>query len=576
MILKATLAIFALSIIASFAPAHAQHHSGSLAPPVDFDGMAVALSSILSPEDYTIDESDSVNLSIRFFDSLTNTNIDSVTYRVQIFHGENLLANEYFFDEDGELNLDIRPTSGCTEKDLWKCTKYFGEKHPIAGGYYARGDSRPTVQGPIFDQSGQYTLKVSIVGATNPKTMTTSDLYFETFLSIPEKQLFTIQTVNAQEFPVLIKSFDNTVIDFNFDEKSNKISYKAPVNLEHHDHHTSSSSSAKQSIYLEKDFEAFKLGQDINILVEGIEVQDDSFVFDITKPEKNIIRLDIPHEELLEILDKSSTVQQSEKNTIKVEIVPGDVAVLGSTSLNFENRYTANVTWESEMTWGEKTPFTISFFDENNNPADNIMYAYSISDSSGDEIWSNIGTSDSFLGILVPYGIHQESVQMPSDGAYQLKIIITGQDGTNFDQFLVSQAEIKLTEATITTKTTTSPSPETATSPSPETATTATPSIIEKKQNETPSIPSWVKNSAGWWAEDIVGDGEFINSIQFLIKEKIITVAQTQGSQEKNPQGIPAWIKGNAGWWADGLISDEDFMQGIQHLIETNVIVIPK
>ena len=132
MILKAILAVFALSIIASFAPAHAQHHSGSLAPPVDFDGMAVALSSILSPEDYTIDESDSVNLSIRFFDSLTNTNIDSVTYRVQIFHGENLLANEYFFDEDGDLNLDIRPTSGCAEKDLWKCTKYFGEKHPIA------------------------------------------------------------------------------------------------------------------------------------------------------------------------------------------------------------------------------------------------------------------------------------------------------------------------------------------------------------------------------------------------------------------------------------------------------------
>ena len=557
------MAIFALSIIASFAPAHAQHHSGSLAPPVDFDGMAVALSSILSPEDYTIDESDSVNLSIRFFDSITNTNIDSVTYRVQIFHGENLLANEYFFDEDGDLNLDIRPTSGCAEKDLWKCTKYFGEKHPIAGGYYARGDSRPTVQGPIFDQSGQYTLKVSIVGATNPKTMTTSDLYFETFLSIPEKQLFTIQTANAQEFPVLIKSFDNTVIDFNFDEKSNRISYKAPVNFEHHDHHTSSS-SAKQSIYLEKDFAAFKPGQDINILVEGIEVDENSFVFDITKPEKNIIRLDIPHEELLEILDKSSAAQ-SEKNTIVVEIIPGDVAVLGSTSLNFENRYTAAVVWESEMTWGEKTPFTISFFDEKNNPAHNIMYAYSISDSSGDEIWSNIGTSDSFLGILVPYGIHQESVQMPSDGTYQLKIVITGQDSTNFDQFLVSQAEIRLEEATITTKTTTS---------LPETA-NAAPSIIETKQNDSTSIPAWVKNSAGWWAEDIVGDSEFINSIQFLIKEKIITVAQTQGNQEKGPQGIPAWIKGNAGWWADGLISDEDFMQGIQHLIETNVIVIP-
>ena len=193
------------------------------------------------------------------------------------------------------------------------------------------------------------------------------------------------------------------------------------------------------------------------------------------------------------------------------------------------------------------------------------MYAHSISDSSGDEIWSNIGSSDSFLGILVPYGIHQESVQMPSDGTYQLKVIITGQDSVNFDQFLATQAEIRLSEAAMAT---------TKTTPSPELAAADSASIIETEQNKSSPIPAWVKNSAGWWAQDIVGDDEFINSIQFLIKEKIITVAETQGNQEESSQVIPAWIKGNAGWWADGLISDGDFMQGIQHLIEDNIIVI--
>jgi len=42
-------------------------------------------------------------LLLRFFDQGTNTNLESVTYRVQIFQAGELLAREIFFDKDGEL-----------------------------------------------------------------------------------------------------------------------------------------------------------------------------------------------------------------------------------------------------------------------------------------------------------------------------------------------------------------------------------------------------------------------------------------------------------------------------------------
>jgi hypothetical protein len=35
---------------------------------------------------------------------------------------------------------------------------------------------------------------------------------------------------------------------------------------------------------------------------------------------------------------------------------------------------------------------------------------------------------------------------------------------------------------------------------------------------------------------------------------------------------IPEWIKNNAGWWAKGQISDNDFVQGIQYLIKNGII----
>jgi hypothetical protein len=40
------------------------------------------------------------------------------------------------------------------------------------------------------------------------------------------------------------------------------------------------------------------------------------------------------------------------------------------------------------------------------------------------------------------------------------------------------------------------------------------------------------------------------------------------------PQGIPSWIKNNAGWWADGSIDDDSFVQGIQFLIKEGIMSI--
>ena len=38
------------------------------------------------------------------------------------------------------------------------------------------------------------------------------------------------------------------------------------------------------------------------------------------------------------------------------------------------------------------------------------------------------------------------------------------------------------------------------------------------------SVPSWVKNTAGWWATDAISETEFVNAIEFLVKENIMRV----------------------------------------------------
>jgi len=84
-------------------------------------------------------------------------------------------------------------------------------------------------------------------------------------------------------------------------------------------------------------------------------------------------------------------------------------------------------------------------------------------------------------------------------------------------------------------------------------------------------IPTWIKNNAGWWADDLIGDSDFVSGIQYLITEKIMTIPTTQAGSSSSEE-IPTWIKNNAGWWADDLIGDSDFVSGIQYLITEGIM----
>ena len=527
--------LFAISVLflISVSPAFAQHHSGAIAPPVDFDGLKVAISTILSPQDYTYEEDKNANLSVRFFDSETNVNIKSVTYRIQIFHESALVANEYYFDEDGKLDVKIKPTAGCLEKELWKCTQYNGEKHAIAGAYHARGDSFPTIQGPVFDRSGQYNIKVSIVGATNPRTMTTTDLLFETFLHIPQNEIFLIKDANAQEIPISVKSYNGDISNFSFNESSKKISYEILTDDNSDQQH---SSDVKQIISIKEEFSNFKRGYDVDVLVNGIQLQDSLFGIDGSIPGENIIRINIPYDKF--VLIDGTSIDSDSSSMTKIELLSGEKIKFDNLDFAYDNGYSASVMWDSKSSSGTKIPFTFSFFDSNSSPVNDILFAYSVTDNSGNEIWSNIGTDEMYLGILAPHGISQESILIPTDGDYNIKLILTGQNSVNFESFLISDSSLSIF------------------------------SQNERLDEKSATIPAWIKSNAGWWADGQIDDGSFIEGIQFLIREGFMSIDATeQGSVSQSGAEIPAWIKTNAGWWADGAIDDDSFVQGIQFLI---------
>ncbi len=103
--------------------------------------------------------------------------------------------------------------------------------------------------------------------------------------------------------------------------------------------------------------------------------------------------------------------------------------------------------------------------------------------------------------------------------------------------------------------------------------------LVPNSSAQDAQIPGWVKNVAGWWADDTVSENEFVTGIEYLINNNIILLDfvpcndETQ-SQYGDTKSIPDWIKNNANWWSENLIGDIDFINGLQYLIEYKIIKI--
>lgn len=88
---------------------------------------------------------------------------------------------------------------------------------------------------------------------------------------------------------------------------------------------------------------------------------------------------------------------------------------------------------------------------------------------------------------------------------------------------------------------------------------------IEKEE-----IPTWLKSNAKWWGKYQISDREFVDGLQYLIQNNIITVSES--NESFHHEEIPTWVRNNARWWANDQISNEEFVRGIQFMVDSNII----
>ena len=564
-LLTILIAVFTIPVILPNAFAHGL--GGDQAEPISFGDMEVTVRTQLNPSDITVGDIDSANMQIRFFDTLTDKNLDKVTYRVELWQSGELLARNLFYDNDGRLDVKLKPKSGCDEIFLKDCTTYGGSEHASApGALFVQGAEctddnldicgRPSITGPIFVKGGLYKITIDIEAATSPRTVLADRLSYDTFVSVAQEQPFFIQTANA-EVPVIVKTYYDDVDNFKFDQSDNSIAFDMPfdwspdyVNLVQVVH---------EEVRVPKTFAPYAEGKQFKGYVNGVEIDQRALLNDpYSYDDTNIVHFLITKSELLKINETLGSENYDNKK-MDLKLIPQSEVSKSSTEFylvdttNYEQvPTTVNISWDGNYGAGDDVPFEIAFFDENRDLINDIRYTISFIDNeSNQELARFSGDDPQNLGIVATEGIDIQKINIPVQGQYRIDILAYG-TGLDYDPKYagIGSGIIEI-----------GPSLGTSISTTPETSLPA-------------AIPTWIKNNAGWWADGSIDDDSFIQGIQFLIKENVLNIPPTTQGTNSGSNEIPTWIKNNAGWWADGSIDDDSFIQGIQFLIKEGIMSV--
>jgi hypothetical protein len=537
---------------------------GDQAPPISFGDMEVTVRTQLTPSDITVGEIDSANMQIRFFDTLTDKNLDQVTYKVELWQSGELLARNFFYDDDGRLDVKLKPKFGCDEVRLIDCTTYAGSPHVSAPGtLYVQGADctddnldicgRATIEGPIFVKGGLYLIKVDIEAATSPRTLLLETLSYDTFVSIAQEQDFFIKTANAEEIPVIIKTYYDDVDNFKFDQSDNSISFDMPFDWS--PDYVDLVQVVHEEVKVPKSFAPYAEGKQFKGYVNGVEIDQRALLNDpYSYDDTNIVHFLITKNELQKI-NQALGPDNYDNKKMDLKLVPLSEVSKSSTEFylvdttNEQVPTTVNISWDGSYGANQEIPFEFTFFNENRQLIKDIRYAYVVLDELNQEISRYDGDDPLNAGIVSTEGIDVQRIFVPSQGKIRIDVLVFG-TGLDYDPKYagIGSSFIEI---------------------GPGSSGTTTPPVSEKTQ-----IPSWIKNNAGWWADGSIDDNSFVQGIQFLIKEDVLKIPPTTQGSSSGSNEIPSWIKNNAGWWADGSIDDDSFVQGIQFLIKEGIMRI--
>ena len=515
---KIFLSIFVLGIIFSMGVTNAFGHGlgSEIMPPVMFDSKFVTLEVSSSQ----IPDTETREFSFNLFDLDTGITLKDVTYFIIVKKGNQQLFEGTFQRDDGILLIHFIPTESKQISVEEQDAEFFGS--------FFVPNKIINAKSNVFNSGGLYTFKVIITTAESYSNIISPAIDYDVGVSIPNRTYHNIDDVNfGQQQLSIITYYDLINDNFNYDPTVNKVSYSIPFDWSKEN--IEQTSVIHQEIIIPKTFGDF-LVSEFTVYLNEILLPETVINIDDFSNEVRIIHIVISQDELKKIFE--NRLVNEFDTTLEFEIKPSsnDLPLTGVTE---NGQFKINLSWEPQsIESGSKTLFIFDIMDIFLiDKLVSVSYDFSIV-YDAKKIFEKSGNSSNTKG-------KHDKIE------FIIPDYVTGPIILQFENLSGN----KLANAFL-------------------------PVVVNRMDSEI-SMPDWIRNNADWWATDKIDDLSFLQGIQYLIKEKIMIIPQTENSSDTNTtQSVPVWVKNNAGWWAEGEIDDKTFVSGIQYLVKIGIIKV--
>ena len=494
------------------------HGVGSeIFPPTDLYGKQVSLE--VSSSSNNPDESDDQQISISLIDFDSKITLRDVTFLIKSSRGEQFLFEKEFQSDNGFLIFNFISENTTTIQVQEE------NKENLFDSLLGLDNRIVNVKGPKLSEGGLYKFDISIITADDYSKKLDVPLTFNAGISIAQKSKHEINHPIFGPQIINVVTYYDEIKNFQYDVESKEITFSMP--FEWSVNNINQTSVIHEELVIPKTFGDL-LVSGFSMYVNGIKLSDDIVTIDDFFSDGRVVHFIISQKELWNIYNHDTN--QSRMNFL---IKPNsDDIQLSSVTEN--GQFRVLVSWEPQnLQSNSKTTiyFDITDIFLKNKP---VAVNYDFSITQNDKI------------IFKQSGFSNDSKEKHNTAEFTIPDDVAGIVHLNFQNLGDNNL-----------------------------AKTSIPIIINPITHENNiSIPKWIKNNAGWWADGSIDDNSFVQGIQYLIKEGIMKIPQTAQGSGSGTNQIPSWIKNNAGWWADGQIDDSSFVQGMQFLVQNRILHI--
>ena len=460
-------------------------------------------------------------ITLKLFDSKTEAIIEHVTFILELKKDGERIFRYMFHDEFGNLNVSVI-------SDDSETIKVEGNQENVLGGWM-RGDSKPlTMTGPIFSSGGLYEYKVEVITTESDTNVLDPRIELEGAISLADTKSFTVMDSQNQPHEVQTISYFDALEGFSFEDGQMDFSMPFDWNQD-----LEQLSVVHEEIRIPNTFGEF-LSTKYDSYVNGILLPDDAVTIDDYSFDDRTVHI-VMNKELIK--QTKDNAMQTSDSKMHFRIQTSDKVQFPLEFATPDLRYKAFLSWEPEtIKTGQEVTFYLDLQEMfSDKTKKTVEYNLEIIQNDS-EIFNK-----QFTGNVNSETPNEHRITFDSQNAGTANMIISDIDGNSLSKgnfIIVIHSQDNPPD----------------------------------RDNSVPEIPSWIKNSAGWWADDQIDDETFVQGIEYLVKQNILQISATS-SEESSSNEIPSWIKNNAGWWADDQIDDETFVQGIQFLIRQGIVV---